>query len=341
MNINTMEDNKKLKYSYIVFASLDIVYNEFMHIMYHDLQYHDNVRFIDTPFKVHKGSLLLKTIHRYHYHDVFNKVFELPLKSLWNRYYYNEACNNPENLCFVFFETALTKYHEVFFKYLKEKYHGSKFVVYFDDLVSTFANTWSFNHSLADKYFDLKLSYDKGDCDKYGYLYYPTSYSVVNIKDRGDIEKSKLFFCGAAKQRYDQIINAFGKCCEAGIKNDFVIARYDGNNKQEGIKYIPYMLPYSEYLEHMIKSDCLLDVIQEGSKGFTVRVWEALVYGKRLLTNNKEILNAPFYDENQFCFFESIGNREIDFMTRNTELKPRYREELSPFRMIEYIDKQL
>lgn len=265
----------------------------------------------------------------------------LPMKSVWNRFYYNEPCEHPEKLCFVFFMTALKKYNEPFFRYLKNNYPGCKLVVYFDDIVSAFTNTWSFNHSLADKYFDLKISYDEGDCKKYGYLYYPTSYSVVKIKDNPNVRQNDLFFCGAAKQRYDTIIDIYKRSKYNDIISDFIIARYGGDNKVEGISYESYSLPYSIYLEHMIKSNCLLDIIQEGSKGFTIRTWEALVYGKKMLTNNKELLSAPFYDDKQFHYFESFGDNEINFIKERKEIEPRYIYEKSPLRMIEFVDEQL
>lgn len=335
-----MELKKNLSCKYVFFASLDITCNDFWHIMYNDLQGKERIKYIDTPFEKSSNSLL-KIIHKYHYHDYLNKIVELPFKSLWNSFYYNEKCDKPHELCFVFFMTSLTRYNEPFFKYLKANYPGCKLVVYFDDIVSAFKKVWSFDYSLADKYFDLKISYDEGDCKRYGFLFYPTPYSVVEIKDNPTISQSDLFFCGAAKQRYVQITDIFRCCSQNDIKSDFIVARYGDNKKLDGIKYVTYVIPYRNYLEHMIKSNCLLDIIQEGSRGFTIRTWEALVYGKKLLSNNPEILNAPFYDENQFCYFESFGKKELDFIKQPSHITPRYQEELSPLRLIEFIEDQL
>ncbi len=71
----------------------------------------------------------------------------------------------------------------------------------------------------------------------------------------------------------------------------------------DGINYIDKM-EYKEYLQRLDKSKCLLDVLQGESRGFTLRV-EALVYGKKLITTNSEILNAPFYDARQFLYISS------------------------------------
>lgn len=332
-----------LKYNYIIFASLDVRYNEFLQIMYNDLQGYDNVTFINTPFANRSFTSLFKILHKIHFHGTLNKFCNLPLKSIWNRYYFNENIQKPQCYCFVFFMTELNEGNESFFKYLQKHYPGSKMVLYFDDIIAS-RNLMGKSLLRLDfiaKYFDLTLSYDLGDCEKYGYLYYPTSYSVVDIAERPEMKSSHLFFCGAAKQRYDIIVKVYEKCIDKGLKCDFTIARYGGCDKIDGITYVPYVLPYKEYLEHMNKTSCLLDVIQEGSRGFTVRVWEALVYGKKLLTNNKNILKASFYNEQQFCYFEEITDKELNFIKERKEIVSRNVEELSPIRLLEFIDHKI
>lgn len=334
---------KPLKYRYVVFSTLDIESREYVHIMYNDLQGKDNILFIDSPFDNCKNKKFYQTLHKLHYHGNLNKYFEFPLKSLWNHFYFHEKLDDKQQLCFVFFISSLRKENESFFKYLKKQYPGCKLVIYFEDIIASRGKEGGniLRLDYIDKYFDLALSYDKVDSEKYGFLYYPTPYSVIVIKDNPYIPQSDLFFCGAAKQRYDMIVDVYKKCIDKDTKCDFIIARADGNEKIDGMSYVSYMLPYSEYLEHMKKTNCLLEIIQEGSTGYTLRVWEALVYGKKLLTNNKNIINAPFYDEKQFRYFSEIGDMEIEFINQKQELTPRYREELSPLRLIECIDKNL
>lgn len=333
----------QLRYNYVFFSTLDIQSNEYVHIMYNDLQGKDNVRFIDSPFENCRHKRLLRILHKIHYHGYINKYFDIPLKLLWNKFYYNEKNEDNKKLCFVFFISSLRKENKSFFKYLKAQYPDSKLVIYFEDIISS--RTKDGNNLLQldfiGKYFDLALTYDKGDSERYGFLYYPTPYSVMEINDNPTIKQSDLFFCGAAKQRYETIVNTLNKSIENGVNCDFIVARAEKYKKAAGISYVSYMLPYSVYLEHMKKTNCLLEIIQEGSSGFTLRVWESLVYGKKLLTNNKNIINAPFYNENQFCYFKEIGEKEISFIKQEQEFKPRYRDELSPLRIIEFIDKQL
>lgn len=332
-----------LKYNYVIFATLDINKSEFLHIMYNDLQGYDNIIFIETPFENRPCTNFFKTLHKYHFHGYLNKYFQLPLKSFWNRYYFHAKSDTPQKMCFVFFIPSLTSSNESFFRYLRKNYPGCKMVIYLEDIIASRTRNGknTLRLDFIERYFDLAISYDKGDCQEYGFLYYPTSYSVVNINNNSDIDNSDLFFCGAAKQRYETITSIYREVIRHKLRCDFIVTRYGNIAKVDGVHYVPYLLPYSSYLKHMVKSNCLLDVIQSGSRGFTVRVWEALVYGKKLLTNNKEILDTPFYDERQFCYFEKITDREIRFIAQKENIEQRYRYELSPLRMLEFIDKQL
>lgn len=334
---------EELKYKYVVFSTLDIQASDYVHIMYNDLQGLDNIQYIETPFDKCKHKHFYQTLHKIHFHGLLNKFLNIPLKSIWNRFYYNAPCNEPSKKCFVFFMSTLSNFYESFFPYLKKRYPECKLVVYFEDIIAsrTEQGRNAFRLDFVDKFFDLALSYDKGDCDKYGFKYYPTTYSAIRIKENPNIPESDLFFCAAAKQRYNMIVDVYKKCKYKDTKCDFIIARAGDNEKVDGMSYVSYMLPYRDYLEHMKKTNCLLEIIQEGSSGYTLRVWEALVYGKKLLTNNKNIINAPFYDGKQFRYFSEIGDKEIEFIKQKQELTPRYREELSPLRLIECIDKNL
>ena len=74
----------------------------------------------------------------------------------------------------------------------------------------------------------------------------------------------------------------------------------------EGIHYIKYM-KYSKTLELISRSKCLLEVVQEGQVGSTMRSMEALVYRKKLLTNDKSIKSQEYFcKENMFVFEEPI-----------------------------------
>lgn len=332
-------------YKFVLFSSLDIRQNEFRRIMYNDVIKLINVEYIDDVYATHRNAELLRQLHRIHYHGLLNKYFELPLKSLWNKVYYNEPCAEPKHLCFVFFMDILYSNKETFLRYLKRHYPSSRFVLYVEDLIASRVvnGKQRMDLSLIDKYFDLTLSYDKGDCEKYGFIYYPTPYSAIDIKDDPKIAESDLYFCGAAKQRYDAIVDSLRQCKNHDIKTDYIVTRLlPGQQEEENVNYVSYLLPYSKYLEHLKKANCQLEIIQEGSIGFTVRVWESLAYGKKLLTNNPAILEASFCDLRQFRYFSGkFSDADYEFIKSKEDFQPRWLDKISPVRMLEFIEEKL
>lgn len=55
-------------------------------------------------------------------------------------------------------------------------------------------------------------------------------------------------------------------------------------------------MSYSDTLDHINRSRCLLDLSQDGQQGLTLRPFEAMMYRKKLITNNPPIKNEPFYN---------------------------------------------
>ena len=288
---------------------------------------------------------LVRQLHRFHYHQLFNRFFEIPFKGVWNHLYYDD--NNPDYhkpKCFVFMMTWIRKDKECFFRYLKEKFPNSKFVLYLEDVISS-RKEGDFCFRLVDEYFDLAISFDEGDAKKYGYKYYPTFISSFMLPEDNNIPHSDLFYCGAPKKRLDMILKAYGWAKNSGLNVDFCIAKMQNIkviNGFDGIQCISGLWSYDTYLKHMNKTSCILEVMQENASGYTLRTWEALMFDKKLITNNKNIINASFYNENQFIYFEDINSITSDILRRtflpcSIEEKKKY----SPINLLYFINDNL
>ena len=60
-----------------------------------------------------------------------------------------------------------------------------------------------------------------------------------------------------------------------------------------------------------LESDVLLDITDGGQTALTLRPYEAIVYNKRLLTNNQSILDFEFYDPRYMRYFTEITDEDI------------------------------
>lgn len=57
-------------------------------------------------------------------------------------------------------------------------------------------------------------------------------------------------------------------------------------------------IPYDTVKKRVLESRAILEVNQQGQKGYTLRALEALFLEKKLITTNKSIINEDFYSPN-------------------------------------------
>ena len=69
-------------------------------------------------------------------------------------------------------------------------------------------------------------------------------------------------------------------------------------------EFVDYM-PYDEVIANIKGCKAILELVSDGQTGITQRPYEAIYYGKKLITNNKDVMKYSFYNEERvFC----LGN---------------------------------
>ncbi len=144
-------------------------------------------------------------------------------------------------------------------------------------------------------------TFNENDAQQYGWQLNNQFFFTSNIENSGCISDGKkkytVFFIGLDKGRYKCLHNIFKLLQHKGIQCDFYLVgdereQYD---KADSGWIKSKSIPYSQVLEHVSKCDAILDFVQDGQNGFTLRVLEALFYQKKLITNNGDILNSDVY----------------------------------------------
>ena len=285
-----------LRYNYIIFGLPGI----FM-VSYKDVIELDNVLFFTNSF-YEKLSGIRK---------LAAKSANSPrLPSLVNRFFgyfvypnvYKVDFDNENPVCVILFGVRYWLSHTLYFEYLKKKFPSCRFILYYQDKVMK--SSPEFDVDFAKRRFDLLYSYDRSDCEKYRMIYYPTPYSMYSIPESAypDVD---VFFCGAAKDRQRLIEDTFLKLRSLGLSCDFFINYApEGGSRLNGIHYNEFM-EYEEYLKRLSHAKIILDIMQGGADGFTTRLWESMMFGKHLLTNNVSIRSSRFYDPSRVHFIGS------------------------------------
>ena len=187
---------------------------------------------------------------------------------------------------------------------------------------------------------DMIIQADPDLVNKYGLDYYPIAfYSKLDIKPFD--EPCDVFYCGEDGGRLPIMEKVYEKLSDMGITCDFYCARSKRAGETiNGIKHIEKM-PYREYLSHMLTSRIILDILKPGIQGPTLRYCEAVVYDKKVLTNNPIAREMSVYDEKQFYVFDDNLQFDEEFLSTGLSSPNAHKADLSPMRMVEFICSKL
>ena len=95
-----------------------------------------------------------------------------------------------------------------------------------------------------------------------------------------------------------------------GIAIDFHIISMNCNDTRKYIEKT-YM-EYSEVMSHIRKSKVVVEIVQDGQNGLTARALEAMFFETKLITNNREICNFNFYNDNNIFIIGEDNNDRLD-----------------------------
>lgn len=328
------------RYNYVFFVE---DYFSFNKIIYAEVSKRDNVKSVlgFTP-----KNKFMKFLFQLQHSKTTNKHFHIPFKSIWfDTYFKNDFVDQSKPIVFIFNARWLEyDYMRRYAVWLRKKYPNCKLVANYWDIVATWENEAK-PDAIRDT-FDMLVTYDKRDAEKYNMLFYPTFYAEANISRPNDKPETDVFFVGAAKNRMQKILDAYDRLEAAGLNCFFYVLNASGPYRQErkGILYVDNdkMLPYEECIQYIQHTKCILEIMQDGAIGETLRVWEAITYGKMLLTNNASFMTeSKFYDPNYVCMISKDGDFDTQKI-KDYECKPNsLKEKILPENFLRYIADNL
>lgn len=188
--------------------------------------------------------------------------------------------------------------------WIKKTYPNAKLILYYWNNVDDYLLSLSKN-----KDFDDIWSFNSYDCNKYKLKYNPQFYFENKLKINNNNNKFDILFIGRDKGR-KEIVGNFLETVE----------NYNLDNKIIIIEDEKDCIDYSKYLEYLSSSKIILDIVTSQNYGLTLRTLESIFYEKKLITNNKNIVNYDFYDKNNIFI---IGIDDMDKMKNfiNSEYK--------------------
>ncbi len=85
----------------------------------------------------------------------------------------------------------------------------------------------------------------------------------------------------------------------------------------------------------------MLEILPDNQKEKTGRYLEAILYNKKLLTNNKYLNMLPYFKERYMKYFENIEDIDIEWIKKVEDIDYGYKGEFSPNNILKLIEKYI
>lgn len=249
------------------------------------------------------------------YRWLYNKMrFLNRLESYWDQLYDSGKYSFEYDYLLVINGTIV---HPKLFSYLKK--HNPK-IVCINYLFDSTQNVYHFDRNF--KFFDRIFTFDRKDAEKFSLIFLPIYWKeAATIPEHDSIQ---LFGFGVFnKTRYEVYSSILDKC-KAFSTNSFVklyvpvigntkLFKFKNNIKK--IFHLPIDITFEQYnspliihktltpkefRDYIFNSNIILDTSNSKQDGLTARFMWALGAGKKIITNNKSVLEYPFYSREQF-----------------------------------------
>ena len=255
----------------------------------------------------------IRFLSHIHLSPRINSHLELPFKSIWIKNILKKSFTSNEKLCIVINSHFYNLYYDGIIKIAKKYFPDVYFAFIFSDRVTFFKKFYKDfpDIDLLKKDFDLVITYNVEDAKKYNIILDRPCFPIYKkLSNKLHDYSSDVFFVGSEKGRLKQIYDVYEVCKKHKLKCDF----YINNVPEEKQKYrdeITYntKLDYDEVLERVSKTKCVLNIIQDGGAGITLRDYEALYFNKLSLTNNYALVETELYDDNQIIWLNEFEKK--------------------------------
>jgi len=146
-------------------------------------------------------------------------------------------------------------------------------------------------------------TFDGYDSRRYGInIYHCYIYFRTFMKPKRNPEYDVLFI-GRDKGRGEYLLDLENHMRSLGLVTKFIITADGKLSKKKG--YYQNEIPYSEVIDYATRSRAILNIAMENQRGVTLRDIESVFLNTKLITTNKHIVDADFYNpENVFILDE-------------------------------------
>ncbi len=254
-------------------------------------------------------NFLLQFLYRLHHSSLLNKYFNIPLKNIWYSYLIPAQIAKDDDVCFIFNSSRVSNIDFSFYNYLRAHYK-CKLVLQLWNPIDWDRGKVKYDIEEMKNIMDMVCTYNVLDAQKYKVTLYPyILFQLKNIivkpfKDR----HTDVLFIGQDKGRMQYIENLYRSLASRGLRCDFYIINPLRECQVDEI-HICEWISYLDLIKKTEDTKCIVNILQAGAEGITIRDIEAYNYGCYMITNN------PLHELNDIFHAEQLVN--IDNISDN------------------------
>ena len=194
-------------------------------------------------------------------------------------------------------------------------------------------------NKLSADIWECVLTYDKYDADEFGFTWFGYTYYSTFDELPTDSDLSEIYYVGYNKGNKEDILcDIYNYLINNGVNCRFdVISSTPSRNP--GLVYLKKPISYNEVVRKTKGSKCLLEVLQAGQKVQSLRYLEAVVYNKKILSNNINITELPYYDSRYMRYFDKIEDIDLDWIKEDCQINYGYKGDFSPLLLVDFIKR--
>lgn len=172
--------------------------------------------------------------------------------------------------------------------------------------------------------FDRIFSFDIEDVQKNSYLTLLTNFIYLDKLPYLQTQNKAFMILSKSYERevlLSRIANIFDK---KGIYNyEFIVANPATKKVNKRIHLTEKHIKLDIVIDKMKNADILIDLVRHNQTGLSFRIFEAMALNKKLITNNRTILEYDFYNPNNILVIDNhVNDIPDEFLTKPYEEIP-------------------
>ena len=178
-------------------------------------------------------------------------------------------------------------------------------------------------------HFDAVYTYDRGDAERYAERMQFIEIPVWRSPQTPAAPETDLYFCGRNKGREKLLIAIHKRLSDAGQRFKLHIVNANSAVSTHPDIMHTSWIPYGETVANVQRTNCILEILAAHNQESTLRYKEAVLYNKKLLTNNPNIAQLPYYDPRWMRTFQTADDIDLDWLHTVEPIDYGYRGDYS------------